>query len=137
LVKLDASPSTSLFGDRRTAMRQDIAILTGGSAISEDLGPGAATARWEPTVSFHRRERSTLAPHQIGKAQDGVYLGWGRRLPLVNKIWTQLSGVGANNLQPSRCRFSSMNSTPKVIRDQSSWFIVGIEALVSPEPELL
>src|SRR5260370_8782488 len=26
------------FGDRRKAMRQDIAILTGGQAISEDLG---------------------------------------------------------------------------------------------------
>jgi hypothetical protein len=33
--------------------------------------------------------RSKLAPHQIGKAEDSVYLGWARGLPLVNKSYAQ------------------------------------------------
>jgi hypothetical protein len=33
--------------------------------------------------------RSALAPHQIGKAEDGVCLGWARRLPLLNNSYIQ------------------------------------------------
>jgi chaperonin GroEL len=45
------------FGDRRKAMLQDIAILTGGQVISEDLGMKLETSRW--TCWAQRQEGSS------------------------------------------------------------------------------
>jgi len=42
------------FGDRRKAMLQDIAILTGGQAISEDLGISSRTSRSPCSVAPRR-----------------------------------------------------------------------------------
>lgn len=42
------------FGDRRKAMLQDIAILTGGQVISESLGLNCATRRWISSAALAR-----------------------------------------------------------------------------------
>ena len=53
------------FGDRRKAMLEDIAILTGGKAITEDLGISLANIRVEqPELRLQRRDRNLLRPLQ-------------------------------------------------------------------------
>ena len=48
------------FGDRRKAMLEDIAILTGGKMLSEDLGSNSRTSRWttsaRPSASWWTRK---------------------------------------------------------------------------------
>ncbi|WP_347272140.1 hypothetical protein, partial [Streptococcus agalactiae] len=41
------------FGDRRKAMLEDIAILTGGQAISGDVGLKLENATFVPTLMSH------------------------------------------------------------------------------------
>ena len=56
------------YGDRRKAMLEDIAILTGGKAIFEDLGHQARERHARPTSAGPRRSRSTRTTRRSSRA---------------------------------------------------------------------
>ena len=56
------------FGDRRKAMLEDIAILTGGKVISEDLGIKLEERASSKTSVAPRRSRSTRTTRRSLKA---------------------------------------------------------------------
>ncbi len=56
------------YGDRRKAMLEDIAILTGGKAIFEDLGIKLENVDARPTSAGPRRSRSTRTTPSSSKA---------------------------------------------------------------------
>jgi chaperonin GroEL len=55
------------FGDRRKAMLEDIAILTGGRAITEDLGIKLENIKIE-TSARRRRSPSTRTTRRLSRA---------------------------------------------------------------------
>ena len=61
------------FGDRRKAMLQDIAVLTGGTVISEEVGLSLETATWTILGTAKRiqisKENTTIIDG-AGKADD-------------------------------------------------------------------
>ena len=61
------------FGDRRKAMLQDIAVLTGGTVISEEVGLSLETATWDDLGTAKRiqisKENTTIIDG-AGKADD-------------------------------------------------------------------
>ena len=56
------------YGDRRKAMLEDIAILTGGKAIFEDLGIQLENVAARPTWAGPRRSRSTRTTRRSSRA---------------------------------------------------------------------
>ncbi len=62
------------FGDRRKAMLQDIAILTGGQVISEDLGIKLENVRWPISAPANRSKSTRTTPPLIDGAgkQDAI-----------------------------------------------------------------
>jgi chaperonin GroEL len=58
------------FGDRRKAMLQDIAVLTGGTVIGDELGPPLAKARLADLGRARRVEVTAEATTLIGGAGD-------------------------------------------------------------------
>lgn len=50
------------FGDRRKAMLEDIAILTGGQVISEDLGMKLETLPWQTSAPARRLKLPRTKP---------------------------------------------------------------------------
>jgi chaperonin GroEL (HSP60 family) len=58
------------FGDRRKAMLQDIAVLTGGTAISEDLGIKLDQVKLDRTDVRHLRPELTVPFPRVVNAPD-------------------------------------------------------------------
>ncbi|HEY8133519.1 MAG TPA: chaperonin GroEL, partial [Thermoanaerobaculia bacterium] len=67
------------FGDRRKAMLEDIAILTGGKLISEDLGIKLENVKWEDLGDAKRvtidKDNSTLVTDTDDKARKEAIAG--------------------------------------------------------------
>ena len=63
------------FGDRRKAMLEDIAILTGGKLISEDIGVKLENVKWEDLGDAKRvtidKDNTTLVTDTDDKASQG------------------------------------------------------------------
>ena len=57
------------YGDRRKAMLEDIATLTGGKAITEDLASGSSTSSWK-TSARRRRSRSIRTTRRSLKGRE-------------------------------------------------------------------
>src|SRR6185295_17321633 len=65
------------FGDRRKAMLEDIAILTGGKLISEDLGIKLESVKWEDLgdakkVTVDKDNTTTVVDDRSKKKQEAV-----------------------------------------------------------------
>src|SRR5258708_6271402 len=67
------------FGDRRTAMLEDIAILTGGKLISEDLGIKLENVKWEDLGDAKRvtidKDNTTLVTDTDDKSRHDAIAG--------------------------------------------------------------
>jgi chaperonin GroEL len=76
------------FGDRRKAMLEDIAILTGGKLISEDIGVKLESVKWEDLGDAKRvvidKDNTTLVTDTDDKARKEVIAG------RVKQIRTQI-----------------------------------------------
>jgi chaperonin GroEL len=76
------------FGDRRKAMMEDIAILTGGKLISEDLGIKLENVKWEDLGSAKKvtvdKENTTLVTDTSDKKKKEAIAG------RVKQIRTQI-----------------------------------------------
>jgi len=76
------------FGDRRKAMLEDIAILTGGKLISEDIGVKLESVKWEDLGDCKRvvidKDNTTLVTDTDDKARKEVIAG------RVKQIHTQI-----------------------------------------------
>jgi chaperonin GroEL len=76
------------FGDRRKAMLEDIAILTGGKLISEDIGVKLESVKWEDLGDCKRvvidKDNTTLVTDTDDKARKEVIAG------RVKQIRTQI-----------------------------------------------
>jgi chaperonin GroEL len=76
------------FGDRRKSMLEDIAILTGGKLISEDLGIKLESVKWEDLGDAKRvsidKDNTTLVTDTDDKGRKETILG------RVNQIKTQI-----------------------------------------------
>jgi chaperonin GroEL len=76
------------FGDRRKAMLEDIAILSGGKLISEDLGIKLESVKWEDLGDAKRvaidKDNTTLVTDTDDKGRKDTILG------RVNQIKTQI-----------------------------------------------
>src|SRR5512132_662178 len=76
------------YGDRRKAMLEDIAILTGGRAVTEDLGIKLENVKWEDLGDAKRvsidKDNTTLVTDTDDKARKETILG------RVNQIKTQI-----------------------------------------------
>src|SRR5450830_1679740 len=65
------------FGDRRKAMLEDIAILTGGKLISEDLGIKLENVKWEDLgdakkVTVDKDNTTTVVDDRSNKKQEAI-----------------------------------------------------------------
>jgi chaperonin GroEL len=65
------------FGDRRKAMLQDIAVLTGGQLISEDLGIKLESVKWEDLgdakkVTIDKDNTTTVVDDRSKKKQESI-----------------------------------------------------------------
>ncbi|WP_416539748.1 MULTISPECIES: chaperonin GroEL [unclassified Phaeobacter] len=83
-----AAVKTPGFGERRKAMLQDIAILTGGQVISEDLGMRLESVTFDMLGSAKRVE--------ITKDETTIIDGAGRKAEIearVSEIRTQIEGA--------------------------------------------
>jgi chaperonin GroEL len=76
------------FGDRRKAMLEDIAILTGGKLISEDIGVKLESVKWEDLGDAKRvvidKDNTTLVTDTDDKSRKDVIAG------RVKQIRTQI-----------------------------------------------
>ncbi|MDP9194088.1 MAG: chaperonin GroEL [Acidobacteriota bacterium] len=76
------------FGDRRKAMLEDIAILTGGKLISEDIGVKLESVKWEDLGDCKRvvidKDNTTLVTDTDDKSRKDVIAG------RVKQIRTQI-----------------------------------------------
>src|SRR5688572_7706589 len=76
------------FGDRRKAMLEDIAILTGGKLISEDIGVKLESVKWEDLGDAKRvvidKDNTTLVTDTDDKSRKEVIAG------RVKQIRTQI-----------------------------------------------
>src|SRR6185436_5554021 len=67
------------FGDRRKAMLEDIAILTGGKLISEDIGVKLESVKWEDLGDAKRvaidKDNTTLVTDTDDKARKDIIAG--------------------------------------------------------------
>src|SRR5215212_8075952 len=67
------------FGDRRKAMLEDIAILTGGKLISEDIGVKLENVKWEDLGDAKRvtidKDNTTLVTDNDDKARKELIFG--------------------------------------------------------------
>jgi len=61
------------FGDRRKAMLEDMAILTGGQVISQDLGSTAPLSRSSPSLAVFG---TRMASGNRAPGADGPKPGW-------------------------------------------------------------
>ncbi|HEV7763943.1 MAG TPA: chaperonin GroEL [Thermoanaerobaculia bacterium] len=72
------------FGDRRKAMLEDIAILTGGKLISEDIGVKLESVKWEDLGDAKRvvidKDNTTLVTDTDDKARKDVIAGRVRQI---------------------------------------------------------
>jgi len=56
------------FGDRRKAMLEDIATLTGGKAVTEDLASSSRTLRWKTSGAPRRSSSTRTTPPSLKAA---------------------------------------------------------------------
>jgi chaperonin GroEL len=74
-----ASVKAPGFGDRRKAMLEDIAILTGGKLISEDLGIKLESVKWEDLGDAKRividKDNTTIVTDTDDKAKKEIIAG--------------------------------------------------------------
>jgi chaperonin GroEL len=89
------------FGDRRKAMLEDIAILTGGRVITEDLGIKLENVRWEDLgdakkVSINKDETTIVTEQADAKRRDGIA---GRVKQIRNQIEESTSDYDREKLQ--------------------------------------
>ena len=86
------------FGDRRKAMLEDIAILTGGKAITEDLASSSRTSS-SRTWARRRRSRSTRTTRRSSKARGTQSAIEGRVKQLRTQIEDTTSDYDREKLQ--------------------------------------
>src|SRR5450432_2068523 len=79
------------FGDRRKAMLQDIAVLTGGQAISEDLGikmENVTLAMLGPPHASHRKKCSASETRRLSRRSPRIVpRGLGSSIDMIAAIW--------------------------------------------------
>src|SRR5438445_4860435 len=94
------------FGDRRKAMLEDIAILSGGKLISEDLGIKLENVKWEDLGDAKRvsidKDDTTLVTDTDDKSRKEAIAGGAKRLGRPTEDRTPASAGG--NLRGRRAR---------------------------------
>ena len=89
------------FGDRRKAMLEDIAILTGGRVITEDLGIKLENVRWEDLgdakkVVINKDDTTIVTEQADAKRREGI---GGRVKQIRNQIEESTSDYDKEKLQ--------------------------------------